>query len=306
MPAVSIILPTYNRKRVISRAVQSVLRQTYQDFELIIVDDGSTDGTELLMEALTSEKIKYIRQTINRGVSAARNTGIRLAEGDYVAFQDSDDEWMPDKLEKQLECFAVSPPAVGGVFTGTYVIRDGKTIYEPSASQAMTTYDTIFDLIRKFIPAPAATMLKREALATAGLFDERLAAFEDHELFLRISKYYRFRYVPEPLVVRYNEPGGRPMNIDKGIQSYKLLLEMHFADIQQDKRSLASCYLNLGHKLCFYASHSEGKSYFIKSIRTYPLNIQAYFVLLISVFGKAAYKATVNKYWQLRWIMFRR
>ena len=104
-PGISVIIPTYNRAHLISRSAKSVLAQTYPDFELIIVDDGSGDNTEEIIEALADPRIRYLRHESNRGVSAARNTGIRAARGDYIAFQDSDDEWLPQKLEKQLGLF---------------------------------------------------------------------------------------------------------------------------------------------------------------------------------------------------------
>ena len=127
MPTVSIIIPTYNREQLLGRAIKSVLAQTYQDFELIIVDDGSTDNTERLVKSFNSEKTRYIRHRKNKGPAAARNTGIRSAKGDYIAFQDSDDEWMPEKLEKQMRAFTTAPPEVGVVYTSYYsTINKGK------------------------------------------------------------------------------------------------------------------------------------------------------------------------------------
>ena len=102
-PRVSVIIPTYNRAHLIGRAIQSVLAQTYQDFEVIVVDDGSTDNTEEVVLNFGSEKMRYIRHGTNRGVAAARNTGIRNARGEYIAFQDSDDEWYPNRLESISE-----------------------------------------------------------------------------------------------------------------------------------------------------------------------------------------------------------
>ena len=106
-PTVSIIIPTYNRAHLIGRAIQSVLNQTYQNFEIIVVDDGSTDNTEEMIKEFQKhdKRIKYIRHEKNRGGAAARNTGIKVARGEYIAFQDSDDEWLPEKLEKQMDVF---------------------------------------------------------------------------------------------------------------------------------------------------------------------------------------------------------
>src|SRR4030042_5052103 len=103
MPTVSIIIPTYNRAHLVMRAINSVLDQSFQDFEIIIVDDASRDNTEKMVSGIRDKRIFYIRHEKNRGGSAARNTGIKQARGEYIAFLDSDDEWLPEKLEKQLK-----------------------------------------------------------------------------------------------------------------------------------------------------------------------------------------------------------
>ena len=113
-PKVSVIIPTYNRAHLVGRAIRSVLNQTYQDFEIIVVDDGSTDNTEEVVKSFNDPRIRYIRHEKNRGGSAACNTGIRAARGEYIAFQDSDDEWLPEKLEKQMQVFENTPTGVGG------------------------------------------------------------------------------------------------------------------------------------------------------------------------------------------------
>ena len=108
------------------RAINSLLNQTYQDFELIIVDDGSTDNTVKLVKSLNSKKIRFIRHNEKRGGAAALNTGLQSAVGDYMAFLDSDDEWVPDKLESQIRAFETSKPEVGIVGTGYWLIADNK------------------------------------------------------------------------------------------------------------------------------------------------------------------------------------
>lgn len=116
-PTVSVILPTYNRAHLLERAIQSVLDQTYPDFEIIVVDDASIDNTVNIIKGIINERIRYIRHEKNKGAAAARNTGIKLAKGKYIAFQDSDDEWLRDKLEKQIKIFETVSPEVGVVYT---------------------------------------------------------------------------------------------------------------------------------------------------------------------------------------------
>jgi glycosyltransferase involved in cell wall biosynthesis len=118
MPKVSVIIPTYNRAGLLKRAIQSVLNQIYQDFEIIIVDDASTDNTENVIESFKEHRIRYIKHESNKGAAVARNTGIKFANENYIAFQDSDDEWLPEKLEKQMEIIEHASPRVGVVYTG--------------------------------------------------------------------------------------------------------------------------------------------------------------------------------------------
>ncbi len=130
-PKVSVILPTYNRAHLIKRAIQSVLDQTYQNFEIIVVDDGSTDNTEEQVRSFNNPKIRYIRYNENKGAAFARNAGIKASRGDYIAFQDSDDEWFPHKLQRQMEAFKNASPEVGVVYTGSWRIKDNERIYLP-------------------------------------------------------------------------------------------------------------------------------------------------------------------------------
>ena len=111
MPRVSVVIPTYNRAELLKRAIESVLGQTYQDFELIVVDDASMDNTEEMMKDFSDERIRYIRLKQNSGTSAVpRNTGIKSAKGEYIACHDDDSEWLPQKLEKQVKAFEVAHP----------------------------------------------------------------------------------------------------------------------------------------------------------------------------------------------------
>lgn len=128
-PTVSIIIPTYNRSQLIARAVKSVLNQTYQNFELIIIDDGSTDNTRELVTSFNDERIRYIRHEENKGEAAARNTGLKAARCDYIAYQDSDDEWLPEKLARQIELLQDASPEVGVIYTGFWKAENHRRTY---------------------------------------------------------------------------------------------------------------------------------------------------------------------------------
>lgn len=204
MRQVSVILPTYNRAYCIERAVDSVLRQTYPHWELLVVDDGSTDHTEEIMAGYTAadERIRYYRQACNKGVAAARNEGIRQARYDYFAFQDSDDVWHEDKLEKQMRVFEENPD-VGLVYSAIQGMRqNGTPVRIPDdAMERQILSGNLYKLLLQgnVIDAPSVVM-QRKCTKRCGGFDETLSCLEDWELFLRISKEYEIGYVDEALV----------------------------------------------------------------------------------------------------------
>jgi glycosyltransferase involved in cell wall biosynthesis len=303
MPTVSIIIPTYNREQLLGRAIQSALAQTYQDFELIIIDDGSTDNTDRLVKSFNSEKIRYIRHKKNKGPAAARNTGIRSAKGNYIAFQDSDDEWMPEKLEKQMRAFATAPPEVGVVYTSYYLATNKGKRVRPFLGLAPKDGDVFCSLLKGRFVLPSTIIIKKECFERVGVFDERLLPIEDYELFLRFSKYYHFKCINEPLVLYYLQPDSVSKNKSARIKPYKLILEMYFEDIKQDKTILANCYFRLGNILCSAGELSQGRSYLIKSIATYPLDIKTIGAFLASLLGANIYNMVGKNYIRiLRWL----
>ena len=179
-PTVSVIIPTYNRAHLIGRAIQSVLNQTYRDFEIIVVDDGSADNTEEVVKSFYDKRIKYIKHKKNKGAAATRNTGIKAARGKYIAFQDSDDEWLPEKLEKQMKVFENAPAKVGVVYTDMWRIMRNKRKYYFS-SPMITPEDGIIykqALDYKVMNIGIQTaLIKREVFEKVGMFDEKFPRF---------------------------------------------------------------------------------------------------------------------------------
>ncbi len=198
-PLVSVIIPTFNRSACLGRAIDSVLSQTFTDLELIVVDDGSTDDTADLLKAY-ADRLLYIYQQ-NRGVSAARNTGIRSARGEYIALLDSDDAWRPRKLERQAAFFQAHPQAVL-CQTEEIWIRNGKRVNPKKRHQKYS--GMIFE---KTLPlclvSPSAVMIRRSLFDEVGLFDETLPACEDYDLWLRITWKYTVHLIDTPLIVKH-------------------------------------------------------------------------------------------------------
>lgn len=203
---VSVIIPTYNRAHLIERSIKSVLNQTYEEFELLIVDDGSTDNTKEVVGRIKDDRIRYIQCGENGGAAKARNRGIAEAKYDYIAFQDSDDEWYPDKLEKQMKAMLEAPEDIGLVYceyhyNGLNGLEDISPNREIPLEQKQ---GYIFPqlLAGNMIGTPVM-LVKRECFEKVGVFNEKFPCMEDYELVLRIAKNYRIEFIPEILVEVY-------------------------------------------------------------------------------------------------------
>lgn len=202
MPLASVIIPTYNRTSVLERAIRSVLEQTFRDFELIVVDDGSTDSTTDLLNTFDG-KLKALAQA-NRGVSAARNLGIRSSTGALLAFLDSDDEWLPEKLARQTDLFDSNYPYFV-CHTNEIWLRNGKKL--PQKEIHLKQGGRFFTrALERCLISPSSVMISRDLIDRVGWFDEDLPAGEDYDLWLRITAFHEVDFVPEKLVIKH---GGR-------------------------------------------------------------------------------------------------
>ena len=199
MAAVSVIIPTFNRKQEVIRAVSSILSQSFTDFEIIVVDDGSSDGTKTALDQFR-DRITYIAHTTNRGVSAARNTGIKQARDPFIAFLDSDDYWLAEKLAVQIDFFNHHPQALI-CQTDEIWIRNGRRV-NPKKRHLKPTGDIFNPCLKLCLVSPSAVMLKRSLFDEVGLFDEDLPACEDYDLWLRISYRYPIYLIKQRLIVK--------------------------------------------------------------------------------------------------------
>ena len=204
MAKISVIIPTFNRALKVSRAVASVLYQRYTDYEIVVVDDGSDDDTRDFLDQF-GKRIKRMEHTRNRGVSAARNTGIRATQSPFIAFLDSDDYWLPGKLERQMGFFSSEPEAVI-CQTEEIWIRNGR-FANPAKKHRKPTGDLFTPSLKLCLISPSAVMVKRSLLEEVGLFDESLPACEDYDLWLRIACGHPVHLIKEWHVVK---EGGHP------------------------------------------------------------------------------------------------
>jgi glycosyltransferase involved in cell wall biosynthesis len=198
-PLVSVIVPTFNRAPLLAEALDSVLAQSYPRFELIVVDDGSEDGTPEVLARIGDPRLAVIRQA-NRGVSAARNRGASAAAGSLLAFLDSDDLWHRGKLQRQVEFLRSRPAAAIGQCEELW-IRDGRRV-NPGMRHRKRSGLIFEPSLERCLVSPSATMLKRTLFEAMGGFDEALPACEDYDLWLRIGCRHPIHLLPEPLVTR--------------------------------------------------------------------------------------------------------
>lgn len=202
IPEVSVIIPTFNRANLLAQAIDSVLSQSYTDFELIVVDDGSTDATQALLSQYRG-RIRYLFQE-NRGVSAARNLGIKAARGLYICLLDSDDLWLRDKLKEQIRLMK-GDPKIRVSYTDEVWIRGGKRVNQGKRHRKYSGW-----ILRKLLPlcliSPSSVMIERGVFEEVGLFDESFPVCEDYDLWLRIGSRMSIYLIEKPLIVKR---GGR-------------------------------------------------------------------------------------------------
>jgi len=238
MPLVSVIIPTYNRAAVLGRSIRSVLGQTFRDFELIVADDGSVDETAAVLDVFDG-KLTVVSQA-NRGVSSARNLGIRRSSGELVAFLDSDDEWTPDKLGRQVARYRGDPRDFA-CHTDEVWFRNGQEVHQKRIHRKQGGYFFERSLERCLI-SPSSVMISRQLLDRTGWFDETLPAAEDYDLWLKITAFHEVEFVPEPLVIKYGDAADQLSRTTPAIDRFRIraiLKTLSLPRLRQDYRHAA-------------------------------------------------------------------
>jgi len=249
-PEVSVILPTYNRGWILKEAIDSILAQEFKDFELIVVDDGSTDNTGEILDSYEQD-ILVLRQS-NKGVSAARNRGIDAAEGRLIAFLDSDDLWLPRKLSSQVDFFNSNPAAVINQ-TEEIWVRNGVRVNPKTRHHKFS--GMIFERsLALCLVSPSAVMIKKNLFSEVGVFDENLPACEDYDLWLRISCRYPVHLIETPLIMKR---GGHADQLSKapGLDKYRIqALKKIIASGQLEPDSNRAAVRTLQEKCAIFAA----------------------------------------------------
>jgi len=292
MSEISVVIPTYNRREFLPLAIRSVLNQTFQDFEIIVVDDGSLDySAKEIVGEFRDPRIRYIRHEVNKGLSAARNTGIKVSKGRYIAFLDDDDEWLPEKLELQLDLFKKSSSDVGVVYTGCLKVdrSSGKVIQHMIPTKRGNILKDL--LLRDCVIAGGSTALvRKECFNKVGLFDENLLAWEAYDMWIRISQVFLFEYIDLPLVKYYHHRNKMSTNFNLLIKGIELMFKKHDRLFYQSKKGFSYHYLRLGVIYCLSGDVKRGRYAFIKAIKLYPFGVRHYFNLVLSLLGAGNFK----------------
>lgn len=303
-PTVTVIIPTYNRAHVLIRSIRSVLDQTYQNFELIIVDDGSTDNTGEIVKRFVNDRLRYIRRNQSSGSPAApTNIGIKAARGEYIAVQDSDDEWLPGKLEKQMQVFNNASAKVGIVYTDMWKVSEAGNKEYRHSPRIMPEDGIIYKEALGYRVRNIGTvtlMIRKQCFDKAGLFDEKLPMYIDTELLIRMSRYYYFYHIEEPLVNNFTTANSVSSGREAYITARKLILEKYFEDIKKYRKILARHYFYIGSLLYANGEVQPARNYLIKAIVAYPLNIKLLLLAFISLFGQSGYYKAKQSYQKIR------
>ena len=296
----SVIIPTHNSRRFLEDAIHSVLEQTFQDWELILVDDGSTDDTGEMAAELADPRIRYVYQH-NRGSPAARNTGLKLARGEYIAFLDADDLWLPDKLEKQVAYLDSLPSTVGLVYSNY-------EMWNPESRARLGPFPGVHGrprgrvlshLLRpgSFFIHPCASLIRREVFDTVGLFDESLRTFEDWELWVRIAAAYEIEAQDAVLTLYGQHPNQQTKDVEQmylyGVEAKLKVLRSHILgpeDRRSLRRYLARHHCSYGVELLGIGKRGEAWKAFLRSLRLQPGARETYIHLGLPLLSPRLYR----------------
>jgi glycosyltransferase involved in cell wall biosynthesis len=276
-PKISIVIPTYNRTRTIRDAIDSVLRQTYSDFELIVVDDCSKDETRTVLASIADPRVRAIFREKNGGSSVARNTGARAAVGEWIAFQDSDDEWLPTKLEFQmarLEGGDYVAGYCGVVIFGVWDPSSGSrpsVSYFPSADIPLPDGDILAKLLRDSFISTQALVVRRHVLVAEEYFDPSTPPLEDWDLALRLARRGQIAFVDEPLVIQRFSPDSITRSRLNAVRARTRIVEKNLDLLASQPSLLAYHYHNIGGAWRDLGELGTARRYLLKALRLAPL-----------------------------------
>lgn len=293
MPTVSVVIPVYNGARYLREALESVFAQTYTDYEVVCVDDGSTDASIDILKGFGS-RIAFVQQR-NAGGCAARNEGVRRSSGPYVAFLDQDDRWYPRKLEQQVKALDADPDAVLALCNSDRMDTEGRVLQVGATvtERPGLLTEPLGRLIGEDQLLSSAIMVRREAFVRAGMFDEELHGFEDFDLAARLRQEGRFVFIEEPgMCYRINQGGQSQsggLRIIRSRERFLLKMQELYRNepVKQDliRQMLADCYSDWGMTELKAGHAGEAREKLRRSLRYNPTKFRTYSRLVRSLWG---------------------
>lgn len=284
VPAVSVVIPTYNRLTSLPRALESVLRQTFEDIEAIVVDDCSTDGTWEYLQSVRDPRLKIIRHAVNRGGSAARNSGIKAARAPLIAFQDSDDEWLVTKLATQIEEYRrASSPEYGAIYCAKITNGEGKfgvygareVQYMPLPGYDKTSGDISRELVKRAMVSTQTLMARKDLLESIGGFDETLKLGQDWDMTTRLSRVTKFLFVDKPLVLCFTSPDSISKIKTNQAVARKTILDKHIDLIAQNRPLHASYLTEIARVYQRAGCWRQSFPWIVNALKVYPFDKRA-------------------------------
>jgi glycosyltransferase involved in cell wall biosynthesis len=292
---VSVILPTYNRSHSLIAACTSVLTQSFKDLELIVVDDGSVEDVESLVKSLADPRVRFIRRQRNGGAAAARNTGLAEATGEYIAFQDSDDLWLPNKLEKQMKLLSSLPPGVGAV-TGAKILygRDenfqfgpGKVTCAPSPAGCLQlAEDQLNHILRENRISLQNTLFRRDCYPQKIWFDPCARANEDWEFAIRLIQSTKVYEDIEPVVVGFISKDSISTSSRKQCIGILRILKRNRSLLSAYRHQHSTMLMDIGAALIKTKKPRLGTRFLYRAVQAYPLNSLALIKTFLRKIGK--------------------
>jgi len=263
-----------------------------------VVDDASQDNPEAVVRGFRDVRVKYLRHDFRKGGSAARNTGILQSKADYIAFLDDDDEWLPKKLEKQIDLLERSSGSTGGVHTGYFIVDSvsGAILRERTAIKRGYLLNEL--LVHNCLGGTSSVIVRRECFDRVGLFDENLQSFQDYDLWIRIAREYEFDCISEPLAKYYVHENKIWTNLDALSQGVEGMLKKH-GTARSLRRSLSYEYVSIGEKYCQNGDTHKGRKAYIRAIQLNPFEKRHYLsfcLSLLSARNKAVLKEMKEKF----------
>lgn len=298
---VSVVIPVYNREKTISYCLESVLKQTFPAFEIIVIDDNSTDDTVKIVKSITDKRIHLITMPSNKGAQAARNMGIKLATGNYIAFLDSDDEWLPEKLEVQVrEIVNLKKPCI--VHCDAWVVIEEKNEKKLFNVHKLNGY-IYKELLTGPGPLYSCLLAPKECFEKIGFLDENVPSYQEWDTSIALARLYEFIFIDKPLIIYHLHEGETiSKDIVKEADGWRYIVEKYKDAITNNigKRALAKHYSQIGMLYYKAGDFARARIYFYKALREDYKNPKIAAKAFLALCGADVFKTTIKSYYFLK------